>query len=313
LILQKGERAAQWYARQVPPVDVVIVSYNSRAHLRRCVEPLAGLDDVRVIVVDNASTDGSLETVAHLDVTTLALGQNGGFAYGCNVGWRSGDAPFVLLLNPDARIDHGSLDRLVRVLERDSQIGAAGPKIIQSDGSLEFSQRRFPRLGSAYARALFLHRLLPNSAWTNGIVRDMRSYDRDTSPEWLSGACILLRRSALELLDGLDESFFLYCEDVDLCRRLRQAGLDIRYIPEAVAIHEGGGSAPRPSLLPVLAASRVRYAQKHHGRLAGMLERLGIGLEALTHVFVSKGGLSRRAGHARSLRAVAGRSSPSDA
>jgi hypothetical protein len=108
--------------------------------------------------------------------------------------------------------------------------------------------------------------------------------------------------TALEELGGLDEGFFLYCEDTDLCRRLWDAGHAVRFEPGAVAIHEGGASAPRPSLIPVLAASRVRYARLHRGRAATLLERLGIALGALTHAVVSTGGRSARAGYARSLR-----------
>src|SRR5438128_10471129 len=99
--------------RPMRRVDVVVVSYNSRYHLRACVEPLARLDDVHVIVVDNASADDSLEVVADLRVTALQRPSNGGFASGVNDGWRLGDAPYVLILNPDATIDPAALNRLV--------------------------------------------------------------------------------------------------------------------------------------------------------------------------------------------------------
>jgi N-acetylglucosaminyl-diphospho-decaprenol L-rhamnosyltransferase len=288
----------------VPLVDVVIVSYNSRAHLRGCVELVAGLDDVHVIVVDNASTDGSLETIADLSITRLPLDQNKGFAYGCNVGWRRGDAPWVLFLNPDAKIDAPSLWRLVRVLEADEHVAAAAPRVVHPDGSLAFSLRRFPRLGSTYAQALFLHRLFPKAPWSGEVVRDEAVYTRQGSPDWVSGACILVRRPALDEIGGFDDGFFLYGEDVDLCRRLRDAGYDLRYEPMATCVHEGGASAPRSSLLSVLAASRARYARKHSRRLTSILERLGIALDALTHVLVTRGGWAARRGHARSLSAI---------
>jgi N-acetylglucosaminyl-diphospho-decaprenol L-rhamnosyltransferase len=286
-------------------VDVVVVSYNNRDELRRCVEPLAGFTGVRVIVVDNASEDGSLESVADLPLTTIALRRNGGFAHGCNVGVREGTAPFVLLLNPDALIDEGSLRRLCRVLEHDATVGAAAPRILHPSGRLHYSQRRFPRLRSTYAQAFFLHRLLPRASWTDELVRDEDAYSRRGSPEWVSGACMLLRRTALAKLGGLDEGFFMYCEDTDICRRLRDAGLDVRFEPDAVVIHEGSASAPRASLLPMLAESRIRYARKHRTRPAATLERIGIGLNALTHLFVARGGTAARVGHARALRLAA--------
>jgi GT2 family glycosyltransferase len=106
----------------------------------------------------------------------------------------------------------------------------------------------------------------------------------------------------LEELAGFDDGFFMYCEDIDLCRRLRALGYDIAYVPAADIVHLGGASAPRTALLPVLAASRLRYAKKHRAPAAAFVERLGVALEALTHLVVSRGGWAARAGHARALR-----------
>jgi N-acetylglucosaminyl-diphospho-decaprenol L-rhamnosyltransferase len=291
----------------VNAVDVIVVSYNSRDRLRDCVEPLAALEDVNVIVADNASSDGTLDVVADLAVTTFALGANGGFAHGCNAGWRAGEAPYVLFLNPDARLDEASLRQLVRVLADSESVGVVAPRILGEDGAVEPSQRRFPRVSSTYAHALFLHRLFPRAAWASELVRDPEAYDQPGSPEWVSGACLLVRRSVLERIGGWDEGFFLYCEDKDLCRRVRDAGFDVRYEPRATVTHAGGSSAPRSSLLPVLAASRVRYARKHRGLVGAAVERVGIALIELTHMLVSKGGRASRAGHAAALRVAAGR------
>src|SRR6476646_8651057 len=214
-LLEPGPSAGQ-YGWSMPTVDVVVVSYNSHKQLRACVEPLLALRDVNVIVVDNASPDGSLEAVSDLSLTAIQLATNGGFAHGVNVGWRSGTAPYVLLLNPDARIGAPSLEALVALVEQAPTIGAAAPLIVHTDGSTDFSQRRFPRLRSTYAQALFLHRLFPAASWTDEVVREEAAYRERCSPDWVSGACILLRRSALEALLGLDERFFMYCEDIDL-------------------------------------------------------------------------------------------------
>ena len=117
----------------------------------------------------------------------------------------------------------------------------------------------------------------------------------------------MVRRTLLEQLNGLDDGFFLYCEDTDLCLRIRQAGYGVLYEPTAVVVHEGGASASRASLLRVAAASRVRYARKHRNRVAALLERIGIGLGAFTHMLVGRGGAESRAGHAESLRQVVSR------
>jgi N-acetylglucosaminyl-diphospho-decaprenol L-rhamnosyltransferase len=285
-------------------VDVVVVSYNSRERLRECVDPLACVDDVNVIVVDNASPDQSLDVVADLPIARIPLPSNGGFARGCNVGWRAGQAPFVLFLNPDARLTPDGLRALCAVLEKDDHVGAVAPRMLRADGSIDFSLRRFPRLRSTYAQALFLHRLFPQAQWTDEVVRAVKAYERPGSPDWVSGACILVRRIALERIGGWDEGFFLYCEDIDLCRRLWNAGFAVRFEPGAVAVHEGGGSASRSSLLPVLVRSRIRYSRKHSSSARALLERLGIMLGAISHALVSRGGRASRAGHLRSLKAA---------
>ncbi|HEY1369609.1 MAG TPA: glycosyltransferase family 2 protein [Gaiellaceae bacterium] len=282
-------------------VDVVIVSYNSRDRLRECVEPLLEVPDAHVIVVDNASPDRSLEVVEDLPVQAIQLSSNGGFSHGVNAGWRAGSSPYVLLLNPDACISGPSLEAMVAVLERQPDVGAVAPRIVHTDGSLDHSQRRFPQLRSTYAQALFLHRVFPLAPWTDEVVRDDDAYAERGTPDWVSGACILLRRTVLEELSGLDEGFFMYAEDIDLCQRVRAAGYELLFEPDAVVEHEGGASAPRAHLLPVLAASRVRYAAKHRGRMGAAAERAGVALGALTHVVVSRGGGSVRAGHARAL------------
>ena len=287
-----------------PLVDVVVVSYNSRAELAGCVEPLLSVPEAHVIVVDNASSDGSLDAVREFPVTAIQLTRNGGFATGVNAGWRAGSAPYVLILNPDARTDAASLHALTRALE-EPRVGAAAPRIHHEDGSLDNSQRVFPRLRSTYAQALFLHRVFPRATWTDELVRDENAYARRGTPDWVSGACILVRRDALVELGGLDEGFFMYCEDIDLCRRLRSAGYELVFEPAASVVHLGGASAPRAALLPALAASRVRYARKHRGWVVAFLERVGVGLGAATHALVGRGGRAMRAGHARALIAAA--------
>jgi N-acetylglucosaminyl-diphospho-decaprenol L-rhamnosyltransferase len=287
-------------------VDVVIVAYNSRAQLRSTVEPLVDIPRVRVTVVDNASQDGGLDTLADLPLTAIPLGANGGFSVGCNVGWRAGNAPYVLLLNPDARLDARSLQVLVDLLDEDEGVGLVGPRIVDSSGALDYSQRRFPRLRSTYARALFLHRVMPGASWTDELVRDRPAYEAPRSCDWVSGACMLVRRDVLEALGGLDERFFLYCEDQDLCKRIWDAGYEVRFQPSALCVHDGGASAPRASLVPVAATSRLLYAEKHARRPTVLLERLGLVLNALTHTVVSSGGTAPRAGHVRSLAALVG-------
>lgn len=286
-------------------VDAVVVSYNSRDTLRDCVAPLARIAGVDVTVVDNGSADGSLDTIADLPVRAIESGRNGGFGFGCNLGVASGSAPYVLFINPDARIEPADLDRLAAVLDAEPDVAVVGPRVLDDAGRLFPSQRRYQRPGSTWAQALFLHRPLRRAAWANEIIRQDSAYDRPAYPEWLSGACMLARRDVVEAVGGFDEGFFLYCEDKDLCRRIGDAGFEVRYEPAAHAVHAGHGSAPQTALFGVLTASRVRYARKHDGAVAAALERLGGVLMALTHIAVTTG--ARRAGYAGSLLAAAGR------
>lgn len=287
-------------------VDVVIVAYNSCDRLRDCVRPFLGIDWIQPIVVDNASPDRSADTVSDLPVTIVHEVENRGFGAGCNAGWRRGTASFVLFLNPDAALPPLALRRLVDAMELDPGVGGMGPRIVDERGLLDFSIRRFPRLRSTYAQALFLHRLLPRASWTDEVVRDESRYAKAGMVEWLSGACLLVRREVLERIGGFDEAFFMYCEDTDLCRRIGGLGLTVRFEPSATAVHAGGASAPRVSLLPILADSRVRYALRHRRATAALAERIGVALSSLTHAAVSSGGSAARREHllaaARALR-----------
>ena len=188
-----------------------------------------------------------------------------------------------------------------------------GPRLLDDDGALVHSMRRFPRarldLG---AGAVPAPRSAAARAWANEIVRDPALYEAVAHPEWVSGACMLVRRAALEPIGGFDEGFFLYCEDMDLCARLRAAGHEIRYEPGVAVHHEGGRSAPRASLYATLARSRTRYARLHHGTVSAVLQRAGLAVNALTHILTAAGRPERARGHAAALREVL-RSTPKGA
>ena len=293
------------YGREMVDVDVVIVSYNSEQKLPRCLDGLAGADGVQVTVVDNASQDGSLEVVAGFPARAIALDWNSGFAHGCNVGWREGAAPFVLFLNPDASIDVDAIRVLASHLEQDARVGIVAPRIVHEDGALSHSLRRYPSLARAFAQAFFLHRLAPRADWTDEVVRDAAVYERPGSPECVSGACLLIRRSLLDTLGGFDERFFLYGEDVDLCRQVRDAGAEIRYEPAAICVHAGGASAPPGKVLPLLAISRKIYAQKYETPAVERLYVAAAMVSSLTHAVVARD-QDRRKGHIRAIGRLAG-------
>ena len=287
-------------------VDVVVVAYNSRECLRACIEPLAGVRAVSLFVVDNACPVRSYEVVDGLPgVRVIHTGWNGGFSYGSNAGWRAGGSELVLFLNPDARLDVDSLARMAQVLEDDPAAGVVGPRTHRTDGSLAWSIRRFPTVPSTYARALFVHRLVPRASWVDEVVRDPGPYSRLGSAGWLPGTCLLARRSTLETVGGFDEGFFMYVEDMDFCRRVREVGLEVIYCPEAVCVHEGGQSLSRTQLLPVLAASRLRYAKQDSGGAMGtILQQVGIGIGEGLRTTIGHGEPGHRRGHLKALGVI---------
>jgi GT2 family glycosyltransferase len=247
----------------VSEVDVVVVAYRSRDDLRACVEPLAVDPAIAVVVVDNDDPERSADTVRDLPLLVVEPGQNRGFGAGCNTGAARGSAPVLLFLNPDARMTPEAVKALAAAYA-DADVVAAGPRLSESTGELQPSVRRFPTLRSAFAESLFLHHLFPRAPWATELV--WTGYDEPHAAEWLSGAVLSVRRSAFETAGGFDERFFMYCEDIDLCSRLRDGGGTVWYTPSAEATHAGGGSVPRPALVLHKARAKILYARLHeHG------------------------------------------------
>jgi GT2 family glycosyltransferase len=294
-----------------PYLDVVVVSYRSASTLRGCVQSLTTLPGVQVIVVDNASPDDSAATVEDLPVELIRSPRNGGFSYGCNLGAARGRAPHVLFLNPDARITEQALARLVGVMREQPRAGVIAPCILDEDGQLAWSLRRFPQHRSTFAQALFAHRLLPRSAWTDELVRDSGVYSRSGTADWVSGACMLVRRAAFEQVGGFDESFFLYCEDTDLCRRLWDAGYSVHFEPTAEIRHVGGASSEAGETQAIAARSRVIYARKHMGRRGGAVEAAGVALGEGARAILKLRQAALRRSHVSAARAaLSARSGP---
>ena len=286
---------------------MVTVSYRSGRTLRGCVEPLCDLPGVRVTVVDNASPDDSLDVISDLPVDAIRSERNGGFSYGCNLGARRGSAPLILFLNPDARMEPGALETLAATLRGDPNAALVAPRIVDDEGTLLWSLRRFPRQSSTFGLALFAHRLWPRSSWSDELVRDPGAYKRAWTPEWVSGACMLVRRSVFEELGGFDEGFFLYCEDTDLCRRVWESGHSVRFEPAAEVLHVEGSSSGAGETQPILAQSRVRYARKHMGRGGAVAQTVGVALGELVRVGATCWKPALRRTHVAALRAALAR------
>jgi N-acetylglucosaminyl-diphospho-decaprenol L-rhamnosyltransferase len=250
---------------------VVIVNFNTGAYLERC---LASIDAHRgdvaldILVIDNASRDGShVDAVARHPRTRLIENhENVYLSPAWNQGLRETDAPFVLLLNPDAELWRGTLAELVAVARAHPRAGIVGPRILNPDGTVYASGRAFPDLTDAVGHA-FLGTLRPDNPFTRRY--QLGGWDR-TSPrevDWVSGCAMLMPRAALEAVGGFDEAFPLYGEELDMASRLRDAGWSVLYTPEVEVIHEIGVSTGRSRRMLVMHSDSVfRYYRKHRAR-----------------------------------------------
>jgi N-acetylglucosaminyl-diphospho-decaprenol L-rhamnosyltransferase len=252
-------------------VSVVIVSYESRELLGHCLAALAAdagrTATTEVIVVDQASADGTAAWLAaeHPDVRIVALEENVGFGAGNNRGAAIAEGRWLLLLNSDAYVRGGAIDELVRFAEARPAIGVAGPRLLWPDGRLQRSCRRFPTVFRLATEYLYLRKLAPRSRILNGFYCGDVAHDEPWRVDWLTGACLLVRRDLFERLGGFDETFFLYSEEVDLLFRAAQVGAETWFDPAAEVTHVWGGTAGRASALTLeeQARSHVRYFAKH--------------------------------------------------
>jgi N-acetylglucosaminyl-diphospho-decaprenol L-rhamnosyltransferase len=223
-------------------VDAVIVAWNSAPDLPACLNALPPI--VRAIVVDNGSRDGSVELARHHGATVLELGRNRGFPAAVNLGVELVTAPVTLILNPDVVVQEGTVERCLDVLLGDPSIGIVGPNTVTAAGEPEPpAARRDRRASHILFETLGLTRLHP--VFERQTIR-RRSSDRDVDA--VNGAFMLMRTDLLRRLGGLDESVFMYLEDGDLCRRVRDAGSRVRFVADATAVHAGGTSTARGDL-----------------------------------------------------------------
>ena len=247
-------------------LTIVIVSFNAREDLAACLASLRAAPPAiphEIVVVDNASGDGSVEAArAVAGVTVIPLERNAGFAAANNAGIRATQSELILLLNSDTLVPSGAIDALVGRLRADPSLGAAGPRLVDGEGRAELS---FGRMMSPLAEWRQKRR---SPAWIDAETR------REQLVDWVSGACLLVRRADAEAAGLLDERFFLYTEDVDFCASIRTRGRKVLFTPVATVTHLRGrsrASRPEPSR-KAYRQSHVAFYEKHHPAWAPMLK-----------------------------------------
>lgn len=274
-------QSSDYSDRSALVISVIVISYNTRQMtldcLRRLHEDLSDLA-AEVFVVDNASSDGSIQAVraSFPAVRLIENSTNVGFGAANNQAMRMARGEFIMLLNSDAFPKPGATKVLIEYLRARPEVGVVGPKLLNADGSTQQSCYRFPTPAQCWRENLWISTLFRDHA----VLGDYShwAHDRERGVEWIVGACMLIRREVVARTGGFDERFFMYAEETDWQRRIRDAGWEIAYTPAVAVTHLGGASGANEK-------SRVNrnffdsldyYERKHHGWIGLVLLRLGM-------------------------------------
>jgi N-acetylglucosaminyl-diphospho-decaprenol L-rhamnosyltransferase len=308
----------------MPELSVIIVTWNSRTDIERCLHSLAASGtrtSTEILVVDNGSADGTAAVVQSTfpGVHVLVSETNAGFASGNNRALNLAQGRYLLLLNPDTVVHPGALDVLVTFMDDHPEAWACGPPLFNADGSPQRTGVRFPGLWNLLVESLFLDRVFPRTRLFGGHRELYRDPGVPRSVDYLQGSCLLVRRSAMERVGRLDEGFFMYFEETDWCRRMNEAGGEVWYVPGPGVVHYGGGTTghyDEPRLL-FYHRSLLRFFRKHHRAASGVVLRFILvfrsmiriavwSLYGVTHVPHRAAAASARRGYQRVLLLLAG-------
>jgi GT2 family glycosyltransferase len=255
-------------------LSVVIVSWNVKPLLRECLASVChSLDgqgtSYEVIVVDNASTDSSANMVAEVypKARLMANADNRGFAAASNQGVAESSGRYVVLLNPDTTLRGNALGTLLGFMDRTPSAGMAGPRLVFGDGSFQHSAFEFPSLAQAFFDFFPVHHRLTESSLNGRYPRSLYASGDPFAIDHPLGACMMVRRAVIEQVGGLDEQFFMYCEEVDWAMRIKEAGWDVFCVPAAEVVHHAAQSTrqSRDAMFVALWRSRFRLFAKHYG------------------------------------------------
>ncbi|MGI8906041.1 MAG: glycosyltransferase family 2 protein [Candidatus Sumerlaeaceae bacterium] len=255
-------------------LSIIIVNWNTRDLLCACLDSLRSvLDDPghEVLVVDNGSSDGSVEMVRteFAAVRLLSLNQNLGFSRGNNVALAQARGKYLMLLNSDTEIIGDALETMCNFLDQNPTVGALGPQLLNPDGTVQLSCRTFPSYKTAlFHRKSLITKLFPRNRFSQQYLMTGIGHGKTMEVDWVIGACLMTRRAVVEQVGLLDEEFFMYAEDVDWCYRMRLAGWAIVYVPEAQVLHHYEKSAVKMPYRMNFQRHRSmwRFYMKHYSR-----------------------------------------------
>jgi len=246
----------------MPDASAVVVTYNALPWVERCLDSVRGEETV---VVDNGSTDGTVDVVRELfPEATVIEQENRGLAAGWNAGMAAATGRYFLILNADAWLTDGSLRRLVAFADAHPEAAIVGPRLLNPDGTLQRSVRGFPTLWRLATEYLFLRKLAPRSRALNAFYGGGFAHDEVREADFVMGACMLVRREAVEQVGALDDAFFLFSEETDWAYRFRKAGWKVLFFPGAECVHVGGASHGG-RMFRENVSGHLRFLAKHRG------------------------------------------------
>ena len=280
-------------------IAIITVSTNEAQWIRPCLRTVfEHMGDVSadVVVVDNDSRDGTAAVVAgEFPEARVVRSRNHGFSHANNRALMTCDARYVLFLNPDTEIVEGTFEELVAAMDARPTVGLIGVRQVDGEGRLDTTIRRFPNAIRAIGDAFSAERLPGRPRWLGERELDPAAYESETACDWTSGSFMLARREAIESAGFLDERFFMYSDETDLCRRIKTAGWEIRHLPLMTIIHHEGKAGVKPSIESLSAHTRIVYARKHFSPAHRALYSGAVMLRhSLRSVYAGRGELGRR-------------------
>jgi N-acetylglucosaminyl-diphospho-decaprenol L-rhamnosyltransferase len=311
----RKSRLPPYVSSCVDDLAIITVSTNEAHWLRPCLSTVfAHMGDVSadVVVVDNDSHDETGELVAtEFPAARVVPSRNHGFSHANNRGLMTCDARYVLFLNPDTEIVEGTFAELVRAMDERPTVGLVGVRQVRSDGNLIHTIRRFPNALRALGDALSAEQRLPRCPrWLGERELDPAAYDREFDCDWTTGSFMLARREAIESAGFLDERYFMYSEETDFCRRIKNAGWEVRHMPWMTIIHHDDKVGVKPSIESLSAYTRIAYARKHFSPIHRILYSGAVFLRAgLRSVYGGSGERGRqvKVAHRRAVATLLGR------
>lgn len=289
-------------------LSVIVVNWNTGDLLWRCLESIyADLSEVQaeVLVVDSASTDQSLAAAQEQfpQARYIQTPVNVGFGSANNLALRQAKGDYLWLLNPDTLVHPGAIKTLLNFMKQNPRVGAAASRLLNADGSLQYSCSPEPTLGREFLRMCHLGSVRPDGYYS------METWDLvdPRRVEVILGACMLVRRTALDQAGLFDERFFMYSEEVDLCRRIRLAGWEIYWVPQALVTHYGGQSTRQMAaeMFVQLYRAKIEFFRKHHGTLQASLYKLILYISGLPRLILAPVGRLEPAPRGEKHRTIA--------